>query len=348
MVTTDFHTKPMPPRQPTKAKIYHAENENGRIAFIYEASPLDLSARGIQTAGFAVYFEAYSSLPLIHLHLINFNMSTNTNITSSGSSYRPKTAQGMLFALACAANFSSFFMSAATAAEPARYFKVSLAGEVSRDTRISDRDCNLTNPPALFGCGTGNDGQPLGATGDFGSGVAIDTALGYRFSDTFRAEVLLSYRPSLDLSAKANFLGVSGEQPVQAELASLGIFAVGYLDLPRLGYWQPYLGAGLGRVRNRIGVTHYHFPSLGPNAETVLRGGNHYESAYLLTVGAEVPLSPAWKLDVAYRYSDLGEVRNDDGAASIIRTSRTRVLDIAGTQARLKTQGIIIGLRYAF
>jgi len=59
MVTTDFHTKPVPPRQPTKAKIYHAENENGRIAFIYEASPLDLSARGIQTAGFAVYFEAY-------------------------------------------------------------------------------------------------------------------------------------------------------------------------------------------------------------------------------------------------------------------------------------------------
>jgi hypothetical protein len=66
MVTTDFHTKPVPPRQPTKAKIYHAENENGRIAFIYEASPLDLSARGIQTAGFAVYFEACSSRFIPH------------------------------------------------------------------------------------------------------------------------------------------------------------------------------------------------------------------------------------------------------------------------------------------
>jgi len=268
-------------------------------------------------------------------------ISKNTSSWSLNGTKAGRRAGGVLLALAC-------FAISAAAAEPARYFKASLSRETSRDTRISDRDCNLTNPPALFGCGVGNDGQPLGATGDFGSGLAMDAALGYRFSEKFRAEILLSYRPSLDVSAQANFLGVSGEQPVQAEVESLGLFAVGYLDLPRLGRWQPYLGAGLGRAHHRIGATHYYFPALGPSAETLLRGGSHSESAYVLMAGAAIPLSPAWKLDIAYRYNDLGEVRSDDGAASIIRTTRTRVIDIAGTRARLKTHGVMIGLHYAF
>ena len=70
--------------------------------------------------------------------------------------------------------------------------------------------------------------------------------------------------------------------------------------------------------------------------------------AYLLTAGVAVPLSERLSLDLAYRFSDLGQVRSRTGSATIVRPRGIRSITIAGTEADLQTQGLQVSLRYAF
>lgn len=228
------------------------------------------------------------------------------------------------------------------------YLRAGLGVAWSEDTHFSDSDCTQTAPPALFGCQTGVDGRALGAYGDFDRGLTIEIGLGHRFTPRLRGEVLLDYRPGLEFDGDANFLGVSGEQPVDTQLDSLAAFAVGYLDFPNASRWQPYLGAGIGIARNRIDRVDYAFPGLGETAATRTSGGSDTGLAWLATAGIAVELSPRLQLDLAYRYSDLGNVRGDRGPATIVRTSGTVTLDVGATRAQLTTQGVLASLRWRF
>lgn len=236
----------------------------------------------------------------------------------------------------------------AAAQDSGNYFRAGLGIDWSGDTHFSDHDCAQTAPPALFGCQDGTDGRPIGAYGDFGRGLAVDAGLGHRFSPRLRGEVLLSYRPGLDFDGNANFLGVSGEQPVSAELDSLAALAVGYLDFPTARRWQPYLGVGVGLARNRIGPVHYAFPGLGETAATRTSGGSDTGLAWMLSAGVAIALSPRVQLDLAYRYSDLGDVRTDSGPATIVRSSGELSLDVGVTKAELAAQGVVTSLRWRF
>lgn len=228
------------------------------------------------------------------------------------------------------------------------YGRVGLAWESTRDARFADRDCAASSPPALFGCGAGRDGRSLGARGDFGSARAVDVALGMRWSPWLRGELLLSGRRGLGFSGQANFLGVDGPQPVRADLRSDAVFAVGYVDLVSAGRLRPYLGLGAGIARNRLGGVRYRFPGIAPEASTTTRGGRRSDFAWLVTVGVELPLAPRWSLDLAWRHADLGRVQSEAGAATIVRPSGTRSLDVAATRARLRSQGLSLSLRHAF
>ena len=48
------------------------------------------------------------------------------------------------------------------------YLRGAIGYEKSLAADFSDTDCASTNPAALFGCATGNDGKAIGAYGDFG------------------------------------------------------------------------------------------------------------------------------------------------------------------------------------
>lgn len=236
----------------------------------------------------------------------------------------------------------------AVAQDKSHYLRAGLGIAWTADTRFSDSDCAQTTPPALFGCQAGSDGRALGAYGDFGRGLTIELGLGHRFTPRLRGEILMDYRPDLEFDGGANFLGVSGEQPVVTQLDSLASFAVGYLDFPNASRWQPYLGAGIGFVRNRIDPVEYAFPGLGDTAATRTSGGSDIDLAWLATAGIAVEFSPHLQLDLAYRYNDLGDVRGDSGPATIVRTSGTVTLDVGATRAQLTTQGFIASLRWRF
>ena len=238
-------------------------------------------------------------------------------------------------------------------AETGLYIRGGLGIDWSEDARFRDENCAQTQPPALFGCGLGQDGRPLAARGDFGTSLAAEAGIGYRFLPALRGEALISYRPEFEFSGNANFLRTPGPQPVSADIESLSAMLVGFVDLvgpgmPSLGPVEPFLGAGLGISRHHVGNVNYAFPGLGANASTVTSGGTDTSVSFMLVAGAALRLSERLTLDIAYRHLDLGEVRTEAGPAVITRPRFTRVLEIAGTEADLATHGISVSLRFQF
>jgi opacity protein-like surface antigen len=234
------------------------------------------------------------------------------------------------------------------AERPGAYARFGVGLDDPQGSRFRDDDCSSTEPPALFGCVQGDDSRQLGARGDFDTTVVLDAALGYRFTPWLRAEALLSWRPSMDFSGQSNFIGAGSNQPVRGSVSSLAGFGVAYVDLPRLGRLQPFLGAGLGVARNRLDSMRYAFPGLSAEATTTTPGGSSTDLAYLLTTGLSLPLGDRLDLDLAYRYTDLGEVQTGSGEASVVRASGSRRIAIGGTKADLRNHGVMLSLRYAF
>jgi opacity protein-like surface antigen len=259
----------------------------------------------------------------------------------------------LTLALVCASGAAANAEQVSSQAEsPARsesgaYVRLGVGVDWPEATGFRDNDCS--SPKALFGCRTGNNGQPIGATGNFDPAVVMDGALGYRFNRWIRAEALLSWRPDLDFSGQSNFLGAAGRnQPVSGAVSSVAGFGVAYVDLPKVGKLRPFLGAGLGVARNRIDSLHFQFPGLSATAITNVPGGSSIDMAYLLTAGISVPVSNRLDLDLAYRFTDLGRVTTGSGQALLVRPAGTSNIPIGGTSADLQTQGVIMSLRYAF
>lgn len=239
-------------------------------------------------------------------------------------------------------------LAAPAAASAETYVRAGVGYDWSSGARFADADCAQTAPPALFGCAAGLDGRPLGAAGHFGKAATVDLGLGYRLTPWARVEAQGTWRPELDFTGDANFLRTPGEQPVDAEHDSLSALAVAYFDLPPVAGARPFVSAGAGLARNRLGAVVYGFPGLAPNATTVTAAGRSTGFAWSLGAGAAWPLSGRMTLDLAYRYTDLGEVRTAAGPIVITRTSGVRSIDVAPTRARLETHGLTASVRFAF
>ncbi len=233
------------------------------------------------------------------------------------------------------------------------YLRGALGWSWTKDTHLQDDDCMVTNPPALFGCGKGNNGRAIGAYGDFGSTALIEVAGGYQFNEYFRAEILANYRPSLAFNGEANFQGVSGKQPVDADVKSYNLMLATYLDLLSIAgnqdaRFRPYIGAGIGVARNHIDKVVYRFPGLAPGDMTVSPDNSKTQSAYFLSVGIDWEISDDIKVDFSWRYSDLGEIGSARGQTRIVRTDRDLMIDVGATHADLKTYDLLLSVRKSF
>ncbi|WP_255019645.1 outer membrane protein [Cyanobium sp. WKJ7-Wakatipu] len=112
--------------------------------------------------------------------------------------------------------------------------------------------------------------------------------------------------------------------------SSVAGFGVAYVDLPKVGRVRPFLGAGLGVARNSLSSVTYSFPGIAANAATVTPDGS--------------------SSDLAYRFSDLGDVRTSRGQAGLSRPTLPAgtTIPIGGTTAALQAHGVQLSLRYSF
>jgi hypothetical protein len=248
----------------------------------------------------------------------------------------------------------SLLASATSQAET--YLRGSLIHETSRSASFTDTSCFPGNGRvAYFGCIDGEDGRPLGASGDFGSSTGLELAVGRHLGEIWRGEVALGYQPGFDFRGNANFLRSGASQPVQGSVSHWRGGVNVYLDLAAAtghtdAIFSPWLGAGVAVVRNRIEQMEYRFPALTRQpALTRVPGGTDTGFGWMLAMGADVRLGPRQVLELAVNWSDHGEVRTDPGSIQVIRGGNLAAeVPVGGTRADLDTWGIRIGLRHYF
>ena len=232
------------------------------------------------------------------------------------------------------------------------YLRGGIGFERPTEATFMDPDCSSTAPAALYGCGRGGDGAPRRSRGDFGTAPVLEAGIGYVAGPAARLEVLVEYRPRLAFEGHANFLAPERRQTVTADLSSVSAMLAGFLDLPglglpRLGPFAPFVGAGAGVARTRIGETHMMFPK----TTTIVPGASRTGFAWMVTAGVATALSERTTLDLAWRYTDLGTVHTGRGEGRVVWRDGSReplLLDLAETRAKLRSHGLRLSLRYAF
>jgi opacity protein-like surface antigen len=144
-----------------------------------------------------------------------------------------------------------------------------------------------------------------------GNASGLELALGLRLAPWARAELAW---------ANTQSARVSFDYPLPTEQAffdvkSRQLMLNAYLDIApllphwKLGVFQPYVMAGLGRSRNSNSD---YFCTVAANCGGVSQFANassSSQSAWQIGVGTQIALSQRWMLDVSYRRLDLGEIR---------------------------------------
>ena len=176
--------------------------------------------------------------------------------------------------------------------------------------------------------------------------------MGIEVTDYLRMEVVLDYRPGFDFDGNANFLRAGADQSVSGEVTQMGVMTFAYLEpLTALGYVtpiKPFIGAGAGASWNEIGKMTYEFPALSQPRYSQMPGGKTTSFAWSVVGGAAHDISDRLTLEISYRYSDLGEVRTDEGILFIQKSSGTLEIPIAETKANLTEQSIAVSFRWRF
>lgn len=142
---------------------------------------------------------------------------------------------------------------------------------------------------------------------------------GYSFNRYFRADITGEYiQPYQSLSAAAPIScsgGIGGPSDqcsatMQGFVHSYSVLANGYIDLGTWSIITPYVGAGVG-----VGFGHYssnvNYQDYSTNIQTpIANNGNFANFAFALMAGASFDVFPHTKLDIGYRYVNLGHTQN--------------------------------------
>lgn len=233
------------------------------------------------------------------------------------------------------------------------YIRGTAGYEKSMASDFSDTDCTSRHPAALFGCVKGRDGLPIGAYGDFGHFPLVEASVGRQLLPWLRADLSLAYRFDMKYDGNANFLSVGPHQPVSAKADALSGMVNVYIDINgflserKLWRFQPYLGGGTGFSYNRIGQMTFLFPdNPGKHKISITPSGDRKNFAYSMAIGTGIVITEHLRLDIAYRYFDLGSVETNPGNMSM--DVLPAGIFINSIESRVRTHGPAMGIRYHF
>lgn len=154
---------------------------------------------------------------------------------------------------------------------------------------------------------------------DLDSSVTGGLAIGTSFGEGWRGEAAVNIFDSSDFSGNWSYSVPADPGPhasMEGTVRSVAFFANGYYDVPVEGDFTPFLTAGLGYARNTMS----DWTRINPDAGRATRTfGSASDSGFAWNVGAGV----AWdvgpvmgsgpaKLEVAWRYFDLGSINGSD------------------------------------
>ena len=232
------------------------------------------------------------------------------------------------------------------------YLRTGLGFDKPNDAEF--RDVDHLSAGGLYGCcappGSGIGRRSLGG---YGSLAALELGVGYDSGSLARYEFLVDYRPNLTFSGVPNYSRPPGAvQFTDVTLSSVSAMVAAFIDLDRIrfsnaGPYRPFIGAGIGAVRNTVRSKIITWPPL----MTIVPGGSHVDKAWMVTTGLSVALDDRATFEFAWRYTDLGEVRTGTGEGRVVRLNGTgdpSPLNLLPTWARLRGHGIRLSMRHSF
>jgi opacity protein-like surface antigen len=211
-----------------------------------------------------------------------------------------------------------------------------LRGDIGLGTQTARRWQYNPNPPT--GITTATYQHTLSSTMFIGAGI------GYAFNSWFRADATLEYRSGGRFTGRDILVGAqSYENVLTSNMSSIVGLINGYVDL---GTWwgiTPYVGAGVGFAHNRLSPTFDTGVVVGVGASSgVINAGSRGNFAWALMAGLAWDVSATTKIELGYRYLNLGSFQS--GAPCGLCTTAVRNYEIREVTAH----DIKLGLRYSF
>jgi opacity protein-like surface antigen len=147
----------------------------------------------------------------------------------------------------------------------------------------------------------------MGPAWAFGGGVGYDPAGPHRFDFTIDYESPSRFEGNLTCTSVTPPCGAPSYSIETADITAwTGLFNA-YLDFGGHPYFKPYIGVGAGFSA----LTTTNVISVDPTpATTIHTGATHWNFAWALMAGITKDVTPTLKLDIGYRYLNLGEARS--------------------------------------
>ncbi len=232
--------------------------------------------------------------------------------------------------------------------------RISYGQSAPSTSRLLDADCQASDPPAYFGCGTGSDGLPRGVEGGLSHHGFLEIGLGYQFNRWLSFEVALSQNKAVDYEGFANFNGLdTDDQPVSAKgsyqrfVSTARVNVLTLFDQHYEGAY-PFVEVGAGFSNNQVNAVNYAFPTARINVNTITQGGKATQFVWSLGGGFSAPMTDDVHLELLFRRTDMGRFETDPGTVIAIRTDRTLEFPAGGTQFSSKSDEFLFGIRYLF
>ncbi len=203
-----------------------------------------------------------------------------------------------------------------------------------------DEMSNFASTDASFVPGFQYDGAGLGTQAIIGGGV------GYQFNNWFRADVTGEYRTPSKFWAMESYAGGVGFGPggdaYTASVRSAVVLANGYFDIGTWYGFTPFVGGGVGAAFHQfhalqdIGTGPGNFGAYG-----IAPDRNLTQLAWALMAGVDYSILPNWKIELSYRYLDMGNISSYPIACTAGCTNERQSFHLASNDVR-------VGLRYVF
>jgi opacity protein-like surface antigen len=180
------------------------------------------------------------------------------------------------------------------------------------------------------------------------SGI-IDVGVGYKINNFFRVDVTGEYRSSSHLGAVESYNQGYYNNPPDASrgydvyngsIRSIDALLNGYVDLGTWNCLTPFVGAGVGIANNQVGTI----------TDQGATGGFGYSSshnqtnfAWALMAGLAFNITPNTKIELGYRYLDLG---NASSGTIVCQNQLPCPNEVQ--HFKLASSDIRLGVRYTF
>jgi len=167
-------------------------------------------------------------------------------------------------------------------------------------------------------------------TDDYDDGLVLGGGIGFNLMRGFRIDATLDYRFENELSGYYPAAGPANQTSADVDTL-LGLVNF-YYDLDMGHRITPYVGVGVGFADHDVDGADF-------------AGGGDTNFAWALMAGVAVDLKDRWKLDVGYRYLNMGELKV--GIKESEKATKFATADFVETDD-LESHEIRVGLRYSF